>query len=96
MTVEAHAARLAGRGNPPGNPGNAPRCGARTRAGTPCKGPAMPNGPCRMHGGLSTGPRTPEGKARSAAANWKHGRKSKAAIRERREARETSRMLRYL
>jgi hypothetical protein len=56
----------------------------------------MPNGRCRMHGGLSTGPRTPKGKARSAAANWKHGRESKAAIQERREARETSRMLRYL
>jgi len=28
-----------------------PRCGARTRASLPCKGPAMPNGRCRMHGG---------------------------------------------
>ena len=28
-----------------------PRCGARTRNGTPCRSPAMPNGRCRMHGG---------------------------------------------
>ncbi|MDF2972517.1 MAG: hypothetical protein K0R61_2967 [Microvirga sp.] len=27
----------------------------------PCCQPAMPNGRCRLHGGLSTGPRTPEG-----------------------------------
>ncbi|MEC7379690.1 MAG: HGGxSTG domain-containing protein [Pseudomonadota bacterium] len=29
---------------------------------------------CRLHGGMSTGPRTPEGRARIAAANTKHGR----------------------
>lgn len=34
-----------------------PACGARTRAGHPCKNPAMPNGRCRMHGGKSTGPK---------------------------------------
>ena len=33
-----------------------PRCGAKTRVGTPCKAPAMKNGRCRMHGGKSTGP----------------------------------------
>lgn len=26
-------------------------CGAKTRSGTKCKGKAMPNGRCRMHGG---------------------------------------------
>src|SRR5690625_4471150 len=31
-------------------------CGAKTRAGTPCKNGAMANGRCRMHGGKSTGP----------------------------------------
>lgn len=31
------------------------RCGAKTRAGHPCKNGAMPNGRCRMHGGKSTG-----------------------------------------
>jgi hypothetical protein len=51
----------------------APRCGARTRRGTPCAGPAMHNGRCRMHGGMSTGPRTAAGLDRSRHANWKHG-----------------------
>jgi len=30
-------------------------CGAKTRSGEPCKGHAMANGRCRMHGGSSTG-----------------------------------------
>ena len=55
-------------GNPRGNPNLAPRCGAKTRLGCPCKSPAMANGRCRMHGGASTGPNTAEGKARIAAA----------------------------
>lgn len=54
-----------------------PKCGAKTRRGTPCQAPAYwpkgepapRNGRCRMHGGLSTGPRTPEGKAAIAASN---------------------------
>ena len=54
----------------------APRCGARTRAGTPCKAPAMPAGRCRMHGGLSTGPRTAEGLERIRAARTTHGRRT--------------------
>ena len=45
------------------------RCGAMTRKGTPCQaGPFGKGGRCRFHGGASTGPRTPEGKARSLAA----------------------------
>ena len=54
-------------------------CGARTRRGTACQKPPL-NGKtrCRLHGGLSTGPRTAEGKARIAAAHWKHGRRSRA------------------
>jgi len=71
-------------GNPPGDPSKAPRCGARTRQGTPCRGPAMRNGRCRMHGGASTGPRTPEGLERSRKARWKHGERSQAAIQARR------------
>jgi len=47
---------------------NPSRCGAKTRQGTPCKAQAMRNGRCKNHGGLSTGPRTPEGKARALAA----------------------------
>ena len=50
-----------------------PRCGAKTRSGTPCRSPAMPNGRCRMHGGRSTGPRTPEGLERMRRAKTKHG-----------------------
>lgn len=33
----------------------------------------MPNGRCRMHGGASTGPRTPEGLARLRAARTRTG-----------------------
>ncbi|HIA03093.1 MAG TPA: hypothetical protein EYN66_14505 [Myxococcales bacterium] len=68
-------------GDPHANPD---RCGAKTRAGHPCGRYAMPNGRCRLHGGLSTGPKTPEGLERSRKANWKHGRNSKQAIAERR------------
>jgi hypothetical protein len=50
-----------------------PRCGARTRAGLPCKGQAMRNGRCYRHGGPSTGPRTPEGLARIRPARTTHG-----------------------
>ena len=49
------------------------RCGARTRSGRPCQGPAMSNGRCRMHGGSSTGPKTAEGLARIRAARTTHG-----------------------
>jgi hypothetical protein len=33
----------------------------------------MANGRCRLHGGKSTGPRTPEGLARMRRANTRHG-----------------------
>ncbi|WP_425507831.1 HGGxSTG domain-containing protein [Thermomonas beijingensis] len=46
---------------------NARRCGADTRAGRPCRCKPEPGKTrCRNHGGCSTGPKTPEGKARSA------------------------------
>jgi len=60
-----------------------PQCGAKTRAGRRCR--ATPvwdkennrprNGRCRMHGGLSTGPKTPEGKAKALSnlKNFKGG-----------------------
>jgi hypothetical protein len=64
-----------------------PRCGAKTRRGTTCKAGAIWSTRshrftrCRNHGGLSTGPRTPEGLERCRRAHWKHGwyAKSKAA-----------------
>jgi hypothetical protein len=52
-----------------------PLCGARTRAGGTCKARVVekPNGTpanrCRMHGGRSTGARTPEGRARIVESN---------------------------
>lgn len=52
-------------------------CGARTRAGTPCKRRDLyRSGRCKLHGGLSTGPRTAKGKQRSAR-NGKRPAKSK-------------------
>jgi len=72
-------------GNRPGDFLAAPRCGARTRCGGECRQPAMPNGRCRLHGGLSTGPRTSEGLARSRRARLTHGTRSagmRALLRE--------------
>lgn len=43
------------------------RCGAKTRAGTPCKMQGLfRSGRCKLHGGLSTGPKTEAGKAKAA------------------------------
>jgi len=53
---------------------NIPRCGARTRSGGSCGHYAMPDGRCRYHGGLSTGPKNPR---------VKHGYYTKKAIAER-------------
>jgi hypothetical protein len=67
-------------GHPRGNPNLALRCGAKARTtGCPCRAPAMPNGRCRMHGGKSTGPRTPRGFADLAEARTKHGLYTAAA-----------------
>jgi hypothetical protein len=71
-------------GNPSGDFTKAPRCGATTRRGTSCQAPVMPNGRCRLHGGLSTGPKTAEGIDRIRKALTKHGRYS-AATKLRRE-----------
>jgi hypothetical protein len=44
------------------------RCGAFARStGKPCRMKALANGRCRLHGGLSTGPKTVEGKAKALA-----------------------------
>lgn len=56
-------------------------CLAKTRHGTACqKLPIKGKRRCRLHGGLSTGPRTAEGKARIAAAHYRHGRRSKKFV----------------
>lgn len=74
---------------PPPTNANRPRCGARCRSrdGAPCRAPVvidrLANGTvrvrkrCRMHGGLSTGPRTEEGRRRCAEAarrRWERSR----------------------
>jgi hypothetical protein len=75
----------------------APRCGARSkRTGKRCRAAAMPNGRCKVHGGKSTGTRTPEGLERSRRANWKHGYYSREAKAERLRVRAAMLVLRYL
>ena len=75
-------------GNSSGDFSKAPRCGARNRHGLPCGCPAMSNGRCRLHGGLSTGPKTQEGIERIRQAVTKHGWYSKSARAERERYRD--------
>jgi hypothetical protein len=56
-----------------------PRCGAKTRRGTPCQCPAMPNGRCRIHGG--TAPGAPKGNRNAV----KHGFYSAEIVAHRRK-----------
>lgn len=62
-------------------------CGAMHN-GNPCKNPAGMGtdhkgyGRCKIHGGLATGPKTPEGKARTIAACTTHGLYSKVLLPE--------------
>ena len=57
------------------------RCQAKTRSGVACQNfPINNKKRCRLHGGLSTGPKTSEGKASCIAAHWKHGRRSRNYI----------------
>jgi len=61
-----------------------PKCGARCRDGHQCQAPVVwdteydePwNGRCRLHGGLSTGPTTEDGKRRALEAARRGGRRS--------------------
>lgn len=55
------------------------KCGATTRKGTPCQCKPLRNGRCKFHGGMSTGPKTPEGKARIAAARRARAERERAA-----------------
>jgi hypothetical protein len=83
-------------GNPPGDFSQAPRCGANTRRGSPCQCPAMANGRCRLHGGLSTGPKTVAGIERIRRAVTKRGRYTASMMAERRDVRELVKEARML
>jgi uncharacterized protein YjcR len=50
------------------------QCGAKARSGLPCTEAPMPNGRCRVHGGLSPG--APKGNKNA----YKHGRYTQEAI----------------
>jgi hypothetical protein len=78
--------------NPRGDLSVVRKRGAKTRSGGACSCPAMRNGRCRLHGGLSTGPKTPEGRHRMRLALVKHGRYTKQAAQERLEWRELVRI----
>ncbi len=57
-------------------------CGAKTRAGGPCRNKSEPGKRrCKFHGGKSTGPKTPEGKARIAEAQRQRWAAIKAQMR---------------
>jgi hypothetical protein len=57
-----------------------PRCGARTRKGTPCQAQGLGRGGrCKNHGGMSTGARTPEGRQRIHEAQHRRWRNYRAA-----------------
>jgi hypothetical protein len=79
-----HAALIeVGRGTRFGDSWTGQRCLAKTRGGSPCQKAAIAGkGRCRLHGGASTGPRTVEGRARIAAANFKHGNRTKERLAE--------------
>jgi hypothetical protein len=62
------------------------RCRARTRRGSLCQSPAMKNGRCRMHGGMSPG--APRGNKNAL----KHGRYAAETIALRREVAELIRI----
>jgi uncharacterized protein YjcR len=69
-----------------------PRCGAKTRVGTPCRSPAV-NGKrrCRMHGG-APGSGAPRGNQNAR----KHGHFTRAAIAERQRLQDLLRQSRKL
>ena len=76
VTPLKQTAKLQKRHDPMDDPDQAPnKCGAKTRSGVPCaKFPMEGKRRCPLHGGLSTGPRKPAGRAAISAANTKHGR----------------------
>lgn len=56
-------------------------CGAKTRKGHPCRNKSEPGRRrCKFHGGLSTGPKSPEGKARIAEAQRRRWARYHASV----------------
>ena len=77
-------------GNPPATPFRASLWREEPSTGRPCRGPAIHGKRrCRLHGGLSTGPRTPEGLERIRQLGTKHWRDPQKAKGQRRALRET-------
>ena len=67
----------------------APRCNAkRRRLDAHCRGPAMPNGRCRIHGGASPG-----APVRERNGNYRSGLWTSEAKRERKEERAVRALL---
>ena len=94
MTVTKHISEL-GKATRFGANWPGERCGAKTRRGTECQRPAYKhNGRCGLHGGRSTGARTPEGLERISEVNLRHGRYSKDELQRQRRAAEVGRKVR--
>lgn len=56
-------------------------CGAKTRKGSPCKARAVEGKErCRLHGGLSTGAETAEGRARICESNRRRAEARRAGL----------------
>lgn len=71
---------------------NAPKCGAKTRSGKPCKNIcAKGKRRCRFHGGAD-GIGAPKGNKNA----WKHGDRSAAAINNRKHYNHVMREMRQL
>ena len=71
---------------------SSPRCGAKTRSGSPCMSPAVHGKErCRMHGG-APGSGAPKGNTNAL----KHGLYTQGAIAERRRVRDLIRQSREL
>jgi len=75
-----------------------PRCGARCQDGTPCDAPPAwnkclerpVNARCRMHGGFSTEPKTPDGCWRIAQANRSRSTKNTPSGEKRGKSKEVT------
>lgn len=81
----------------PTKPLDVTRCMAINRNGTPCQRRKVPGRTrCHLHGGKSTGPRTPDGKARVAAAHYKHGNRRRILRAEAHERREVKTAAKFM